>query len=457
MSLAKAQSPASFRDTAGFIFTSEGQLFRQVNHVGQEGYDLLLSSGLYETLTKQGQLVTHQAVANTEDTKAYKTIQPEKIPFISYPYEWCFSQLKDAALLTLDIQKTAIEHGMTLKDASAYNIQFRKGKPLLIDTLSFEKYVEGQLWQAYRQFCQHFLAPLALMHYTDIHTGRLSQLWLDGIPLEIASHLLPWTTKWRFSTLMHIHMHAKSQKHYERKDTKASARHISKFQILSLLDNLTTTIKKLHPHRQKTEWSDYYNRTNYSDTSLLDKKSIVEKYLHQTTPTTVWDLGGNDGFFSRIASDQGIETISFDIDPFAVEQNYQQLKAKQEASILPLVLDLTNPSPAIGWGNEERDSLTNRGPAHTLLALAIIHHLAISNNLPFEKIAHYFSQLGSNLIIEFVPKTDSKVQYLLSSREDIFDNYTEQDFEKSFSQYFSIVEKQKVLNSERVVYLMKKR
>nr|MBP7057663.1 SAM-dependent methyltransferase [Candidatus Gracilibacteria bacterium] len=156
MSLTKAQSPASFRDTAGFIFTCEGQLFRQVNQVGKEDYDLLISSGLYETLTKQGHLVSHQEVANTADAKAYKTIQPEKIPFISYPYEWCFSQLKDAALLTLEIQKTAIEHGMTLKDASAYNIQFRKGKPTMIDTLSFEKYVEGQLWQAYRQFCQHF-------------------------------------------------------------------------------------------------------------------------------------------------------------------------------------------------------------------------------------------------------------------------------------------------------------
>jgi len=456
MSYNEEQLGSSFRDPAGFVFFREGQLLRQINKSYQKHYDMLMISGLYEKLQNQQAIIAHQEVSNSSDSTAYKTIAPKKLPFISYPYEWCFGQLKDAALLTLEIQKIALDHGMTLKDASAYNIQFDQGKPTLIDTLSFETYKEGQPWQAYRQFCQHFLAPLALMHYSNMHAGRLSTIWLDGIPLDIAASFLPAKTKWRFSTMMHIHLHAKSQKHYERKETASTQAMMSKFQMLSLLDSLTTTIKKLKPHKQNTEWGDYYDRTNYSDDSIADKKIIVTQFIKQISPTSVWDLGGNDGHFSRVASELGIPTISFDIDPVAVEQNYQQVKAKKETHILPLVLDLTNPSPAIGWANAERDSLTARGPAHTLLALALIHHLAISNNVPFEKIAHYFSQLGNNLIIEFVPKSDSKVQFLLKSREDIFNSYDVQHFEESFQQYFSIVKKQQVMHSERIIYLMRK-
>lgn len=448
---------SSFRDPSGFVFFRDGQLLRQINLSYREHYDMFIDSGLYESLQKQQAIVRHQEVENGTDPQAYKTIAPQQISFISYPYEWCFGQLKDAALLTLEIQKIALEHGMTLKDASAYNIQFDQGKPILIDTLSFEKYHEGSPWQAYRQFCQHFLAPLALMHYSNMHAGRLSAIWLDGIPLEIASSFLPAKTKWRFSTMMHIHLHAKSQKHYERKEGKSAHTKMSKFQMLSLLDSLVGTIKKLTPHRQNTEWGDYYTRTNYSEESIDNKKAIVTSFIDKLKPSSVWDLGGNDGHFSRVASDQGIPTISFDIDPVAVEQNYQHVKEKKETHILPLVLDLTNPSPAIGWANAERDDLTTRGPAHTLLALALIHHIAISNNVPLAKIAYYLSQLGNNLIIEFVPKSDSKVQYLLKSREDIFVHYNEQDFEKSFGEYFSIEEKQQVLHSERTVYLMKRK
>ncbi len=447
---------SSFRDPSGFVFKKDNKLLRQVNKSYQTHYDFLFSSGLYQKLVANKYLIPHTEVDLSTNEECYKVIEPEYIPFISYPYEWCFSQLKDAALLTLAIQKTALEHGMILKDASAYNIQFLRGSPVFIDTLSFEIYEEGKPWQAYRQFCQHFLAPLMLMHYTDIQAGKLSSVWLDGIPLDVASSFLPTRSKWHFSALMHIHLHAKSQKHYERKDTNSSPAKISKFQSLGLVDSLISTIKKLKPQKKLTEWGDYYQRTNYTDQSLEHKKTLVAQFIKQLSPSSVWDLGGNDGYFSRVASDQGIPTLSFDIDPQAVEQNYQQVKTKKETAILPLVLDLTNPSPAIGWNNSERDSLTSRGPTHTCIALALIHHLTISNNVPFEKTAQYFSQLGDHLIIEFVPKSDSKVQYLLRTRKDIFPDYNEKMFEKGFARYFAIENKTKVLNTERTIYLMKK-
>lgn len=448
---------SSFRDPAGFLFTHDGVLLRQVNQCYKENYDHLLSSGLFEKLVQNRILVPHKESSHppANEAIAYKIIEPEKIPFISYPYEWCFGQLKDAALLTLEIQKLALEHDMSLKDASAYNIQFFKGKPIFIDTLSFERYQEGKPWQAYRQFCQHFLAPLSLMHYTHLSTGKLSTLWVDGIPLDIAASFLPFWSRLSPSIFLHIHLHAKSQAQYGNTSIASKKLAISRTQLLAIIDNLENCIQRLHLPKQFTEWGDYYNNTNYNQTSFEQKKHIISEYLKESAPHMVWDLGGNDGTFSRLASNESIFTVCFDIDPIAVNKNYQAVKTKNEKNILPLIFDLTNPSPNIGWASKERDNLAKRGPADTILALAIIHHLAISNNLPFAHIANYFSKLGKYLIIEFVPKEDSNTQKLLRNRVDIFDQYSQEHFEHAFGKFFHIQRKNPISNSIRTMYLMK--
>jgi len=450
---------SSFRDPSGFLFLQDGLIHRQVNAVYKKSYDQLINSGLYETLVDAELLIPHDEV-DVECAifdKVYKIIRPELIPFISYPYEWCFSQLKSAALTTLKIQKTSLDFGMSLKDCSTYNIQFRKGKPIFIDTLSFEKYRQGQPWVAYRQFCQHFLAPLALMSYKDIRLNQLFRVYIDGVPLDLTSSLLPFRSRFRFSLLSHIRLHAKSQKHFADKPIDMTRHKMSRMGFLGLIDNLKSTIKKLKWTPRDTEWADYYQDTNYSWGALHHKKQIVAEFLDKINPKSVWDLGANVGMFSRIASDRGIQTISFDIDPAAVEKNYLECVRKGEANILPLLLDLTNPSPGIGWQNQERMSFIERGPADTIFALALIHHLAISNNLPFDKIASFLSKICNSLIIEFVPKTDSQVQRLLSTREDIFPNYTQQVFEKEFREYFKIQSSVKIRDCKRTLYLMEMR
>ncbi|MCX5810118.1 MAG: class I SAM-dependent methyltransferase [Proteobacteria bacterium] len=429
-----------------------------------------MQSGLYEKLVAEGLLIPHKEVqppAEERDNEPpghcevhvrrgnlYKIIQPKIIPFISYPYEWCFGQLKDAALTTLKIQKIALDFGMSLKDSSAYNIQFKDGKPLLIDTLSFEKYQEGQPWIAYRQFCQHFLAPLALMAHTDVRLSQLFRIHIDGIPLDLTSKLLPVNSWLRFSLLSHIHLHSKSQRHFANKQVNISNRTISRKSLLSIIDNLESTIGKLTWQPQGTEWAEYYEDTNYSQEAMKHKKRLVEAYLSESNPRTVWDLGANTGVFSRTATAKDIDTIAFDVDPAAVEKNYQQMRENKETKILPLCLDLTNPSPSIGWANEERLSLIERGPVDTVLALALVHHLAISNNLPFSHIAAFLSQICRFLIIEFVPKNDSQAQRLLRSREDIFPDYTQEHFETAFGDHFSIINREKIVDSQRSLYLM---
>ncbi len=451
---------ASFRDPSGFLFTRDGVIFRQVNQAYQAHYDQLMSSKLYEKLVSAGLLIPHEEVdLEPEDPlSAYRVLKPENLGFISYPYEWSFSQLKDAALATLTIQKHALEAGMVLKDASAYNIQFHHGTPVLIDTLSFEVYQEGKPWVAYRQFCQHFLAPLALMSCTDVRLSQLLRVYIDGIPLDLASRLLPWRTRYGLGLGTHIHLHAAAQKRYATKAEAVSqtSRKMSKLSFMGLMDSLESTIKKLTWKPAGTEWADYYkaSASHYTPTAFAHKKELVSRFLGGLHPGTVWSLGANTGEFSRVAVGAGAQTIAFDIDPAAVEQNYLQVKNDQETRLLPLVMDFTNPSPALGWHNRERQSLAERGPADVLLALALIHHLAISNNVPLSLLAGYLHDLGHYLIIEWVPKEDSQVQRLLTSREDIFSGYHQQGFEAAFGEFFTIHEKAPIHESPRVIYLM---
>ena len=450
--------PGSFRDPSGFLFRRDGVLYRQVNAVYREHYDAFIGGGLYKTLTDAGLMVRHEEVdvPPAEPATAYRIIRPEPVPFISYPYEWCFGELKDAALATLRIQKLALERGLTLKDASAYNIQFLGGRPVLIDTLSFEK-LRMKPWVAYRQFCQHFLAPLLLMARRDHRLGQLSRVFLDGVPLDLASRLLPPSTRLRPGIAMHIHLHAASQKHYATRAVELKERRVSLVSLKGLADSLERLVLRTEFRLTRTEWGNYYKGTNYSDASFEDKKRIVAEFLELVKPRTVWDLGANTGVFSRLASDRGIPTVAFDIDPVAVELNYRQVVKGKEADILPLVLDLANPSPAIGWANAERDSWLARGPVDAVLALALVHHLAISNNLPFAMVARTLRRTCDRLIIEFVPKSDSQVRRLLETREDVFPGYTQKEFEEEFGRDFVIERSVPVKGSERTIYLMKAR
>jgi ribosomal protein L11 methylase PrmA len=457
--LAGIPHKASFRDPAGFVYHRDGVLYRQVNACYRLEYNKLMESGLYETLINKKWLVPHSEIDGPGLTKrAYKILQPSKMNFISYPYEWCFSQLKDAALRTLDIQDMAMDYDMTLKDASSYNIQFAESGPIFIDTLSFKTYQEGSPWEAYRQFCQHFLAPLALMSKADVRLSQLLRVYIDGIPLDLASKLLPFSTRFDSGLLFHIHLHARMQKKHAASGANVKHKNsrrvsISKIGLKGIIASLRKAIGRLNWEPVGTEWVDYYQSTNYSDTSLKEKTRLVKEFLLRVNPKMVWDLGANTGQFGRIATSQGALAIAFDVDMGAVEVNYRKVSAESVA-LLPLVVDLTNPTPSLGWHSSERDSLIARGPADCVLALALIHHLAISNNLPFDLVARFLADVSRNLIIEYVPKDDSQVQRLLSSRIDIFESYTIEVFEKAFEKYFSIVDKRALSGSERTLYLM---
>jgi hypothetical protein len=465
---------SSFRDPSGSVFVKGGVVFRRVNAVYIPHYNALMSSGLYQKLTAMRLLVPHILV---EENNADGSIvlQPEQIPFVSYPYEWCFEQYKDAALAMLEIERQALHYGMTLKDASAYNIQFTGANAILIDTLSFETYMEGA-WAGYGQFCRHFLCPLFLMSYSDERLSKLTQNYIDGIPLDLASLLL--RGKGGFAVWQHIHLHAKTAAKYADAGAPATVQQndakskyikpaaLKKQTLLAIIESLIRVLENLNQKVNTTEWGAYYTATNYSDGATAEKERIVKELVYSAlgdviaaskgAPPLVWDLGANDGRYSRLAAEAGAYTVAFDIDNGAVGHCYRALKQNGSVGsgrLLPLLLDLNAPSPAIGFANRERKTIAERGKPCLTLALALIHHLVISNNVPFAHIAEWLASFTKRLIIEFVPKTDSQVERLLRTRTDIFGGYNEAEFESAFGAYFSLLEKRPIAESKRTLYL----
>ncbi|OGM10467.1 hypothetical protein A2159_00460 [Candidatus Woesebacteria bacterium RBG_13_34_9] len=268
--------------------------------------------------------------------------------------------------------------------------------------------------------------------------------------------MLPLRTLINPKIFAHIILQSKNEEFFSKGKKLKKDLKVKKDSLLELISNLESLIKKLKIKRKETEWGEYYQDNNYSTIAIRDKYKKVKKYLELTrTSKNVWDLGANDGYFSRIASSKNILTVSIDNDEEAVEKNYQIAKKENDAYLLPIFLDLNNPTPSFGWAGEERDSLFKRGPCECIFALALIHHLAITNNLPFDHIARFFSLMGRWLIIEFVAKDDSQVKKMLTLREDIFSKYTKEGFEKSFLAYFKIVRSDKIKDTERYLYLMR--
>lgn len=451
------QHPASYRDPAGFIFEFENKFYRQVNQLYAAQYEFFKTSGLYDLLLKEKKILAHTEIdKNFTDTATwYKTLLPEQLGFISYPYEWCFGQWKDAALLTLNILKISIEHQMILKDATPFNIQFTGNKPVFIDTLSFEKYDASKPWVAYRQFIECFIAPLLLAKYTAPDFLKIFQLYPDGIPLAALTKLLPFKSRFNLNVLLHIFLPTAIST--QKKSTVNKNILFTKKQLLNIIHNLELFVRsiKLTPHT--TSWNNYYQETVLSNAYVAEKKSIIKEWMQQLPIETVLDLGTNTGLFAEMTAAEGKFTIAVDGDIACIDKLYKASSEKKIRNLLALSADITNPSPAIGWNNSERTALLQRIKTDLCMALALVHHLSISKHIEFDQMAATFSDLSTWLIIEFVPKTDEKVLLLLKDREDIFLNYNEASFIDSFQKKFILLKRQVLENTGRVLFLMKRK
>ena len=455
--------PASFRDPSGFVFRRDGILYRQVQPSAAADWEALRSTGLLQRLVADGLLIDHDETPITEaaSPEAVAVIRPRLLDFISYPYELAFSQLKEAALLTLEIQSRAVDAGMRLKDASAYNVQFDSGRPILIDSLSFEVGAPTEPWPGYRQFCEHFVAPLALIAYRDARSGLMLRDFIDGIPLDLATRLLPGRTRLNFGLASHLHVHAGAQRRAASAapatdaDRKPSRR-ISETGQRALLDSLRRTVEGLR-WNPSGHWAEYATTTSYTEAATASKATLVREMLDAVGGRSVWDLGANTGVYSTIATEAGYRVIAWDYDAGSVEAHWRRVRGADGPDILPLIGDLANPSPPIGWALEERASFLDRANADALLALALVHHLAIGNNVPLPAVAGLFARIAPYAIVEFVPKDDPMTRRLLAARRDIFDGYTIDGFRDAFSGPFEIVREVPITDSPRTLFLLRRR
>ncbi|WP_242085680.1 class I SAM-dependent methyltransferase [Aestuariivivens sediminis] len=449
---------ASFRDPSGYVFFDSGQIKRCINPIYFNQYYALKDQGIYNRLWSSGHLIKHEEL-HASNTNII--IQPQYIPFITYPYEWSFYQYKEAALLTLQLQKFCLDQNFTLKDASAFNVTFHKGKAIFMDTLSFDFYHKNSPWRAYKQFIMHFLGPLILAKYNGAQALKLMNAFIDGLPLDMLSSMLPLKTRFNPFIFANIHLLAKFEKKHN-KDYKGHTKTVSlsKKAQVNLINSLFDFISNLQIH-EDSEWGDYYAKTNYSEPSFLIKSKQVDSWVGSLKANTLIDIGGNDGTFVRGISRTLQQALVCDIDNNAIDVNYHLVKKNRENFILPFVLDVLNPSASIGFNNKERDSFLDRiksfAPDVTL-ALAVIHHMSLSGNVPFYMSAEFFASFSKYLIIEFPKREDSWVQRLLKTKREFeghFDFYNLEHFEAVYSKYFEFIEIQAIEGTERVMYLLK--
>ncbi|MDA7694690.1 class I SAM-dependent methyltransferase [Flavobacteriaceae bacterium] len=453
--------PGSFRDPSGHIIHKERKVFRIINYLYKDHYDHLMNSGLYDKLIEEGLLITHEEVENSNiKDKQYKTLEVKKIPFISYPYEWSFSQLKDALLLTLKIQKICIDYNMTLKDATPFNIQFLDNKPIFIDTLSFEVIKnENYTWKPYKQFCEMFFGTICLMRYVDPGLNKLLINNINGIPFSLINKLLPFKKKLNLSIFTHLVIPNIINGNLSSSKKSYNTSKISKSKHLNILNQIEDFILNMKSPDFKSEWGNYNEETiSEKEEYFNDKQNTIKSFLENKNYNLTWDIGSNDGYFSRvIANDISKNVISFDIDWRCVDRNYLKSKEQGIKNVFPLILDLSNPTPSIGWLNQERSSVFKRfGNPDLITCFAVIHHI-INTGIPLEIFIQFLSKSNKDILIEYVPLSDPKCQIIFESRGEDFIYPTQKEFEKIINTNFNIISQKKLDETNRILFLIRKK
>lgn len=450
--------PGSFRDPSGQVFHHDGRIFRTIMPSASESFSQVRETGLLDALVSDGWLVPLEEIdansANLAHLNPALVLEHPALPFVSYPYEWPFGVLKEAALHHLKVHLRALEHGVTLSDATAYNIQFDGGQPRFIDHLSFVPLREGEFWKGHRQFCEQFLNPLLLRAYLGVPHNAWYRGELEGIPTDNLNDLMPLRRKLSPRVLMHVTLPARFQRKFSDADSVGqinSARRASLplATFRRMLEKLAAWIEGLAPRDSQTEWANYAEQNSYDDEAADLKRRYVETFVAESHCGMVWDLGCNTGDYSVAALDGGADyVVGFDVDQGALERGFARIR-EQNLNALPLFFDATNPAPQQGWNQAERKGMAERGPADGILALALTHHIAISGNVPLAQATEWLTSMGRHGIIEFVPKSDPMVKRLLQLREDIFPDYDEAHFLSELGKHAEVVDVTEVPNSDR--------
>jgi len=466
-----AAEPGSFRDRDSRVVVSGDAIYRALSPEGTEDWEALSGSPLLEQLTASGKVIGTREVdasvlGDSQDllpTGVTKVLEHDRVPFVSYPYEWTFSMLQDAAKLQLELGAEAIEAGLTLKDATPYNVQFLGSQPTFIDIGSFEKQTEGEPWIAYRQFCMLYLYPLLFQAHKDIPFHPWMRGSIDGIQPIDAIKVFSLRDRLRRGVFVHTSLHARLDRRANKSgpgsaEENKQTRQVKPSQVKAQLESMGRLVSKLKWKAGETSWSGYRESNTYSDDDDRRKQTFVAEVAAEKKPALTWDMGCNDGAYSRIAAENSERVVAFDFDHATVEALYRSLKQEGNTKILPLVSNLADPSPALGWRGLERKTLVDRGAPDLMLALALIHHVSISANIPIADFLQWAKDMGTTLLIEFPKRTDPMVRALLANKhEGANPDYEEGNFERELEKRFEIERREELPSGDRILFLARPR
>ncbi|HEX5595468.1 MAG TPA: methyltransferase [Micromonosporaceae bacterium] len=461
--------PGSFRDPGNRVFYLDGQVLRGLGPQAADDWRALTTTDFFPPLLADGKICGSEpadpTVVAAGGGQWAMVLRHERIPFVSYPYEWSFAMLRDAALLHLDILRAAVPAGFITKDGSAYNLQWRGAEPVFIDVGSFERARDGEPWAGYRQFCQTLLYPLML----QAHLGLDFQPWLrariDGVETGQMRRLFGGVRRFQPGVFKHVHLHDAMQSRYADAGTGVLREQLreagfSRQLLLSTLRALDKLVRRLDWQPPDSHWSDYHETCSYSEQDRQRKLDFVDAALAQAArPRLVLDLGANDGTYARVAAQHAEYVVAVESEPAVVDQLYRQLRDEGERRILPLVMDLADPSSGGGWRGVERASFAERAETEVVLALALIHHLAIGRNVPLSEVIDWLvnflpTSTRGRLVVEFVHPEDPMARRLLGNKPaGLFPDYRRDEFERLLRQRCRIVQREQLPSGTRTLYV----
>jgi hypothetical protein len=457
-----ALDPGSFRDPDSRVYVAGDEVYRLLSERGRDDWLALSRAAVFADATAAGTLVAteaveREAVPGLDGTPAAAVLRHERVPFVSYPYEWTFSMLKDAALLQLDLVLASLGHDLILKDSTPYNVQFQGSKAVFVDVGSFERLRPGEPWVGYRQFCMLYLYPLLLQSVKNVPYHSWLRGSIDGITPAEMRGLMSFRDRFRKGFFTNVFLHARLEQRYgdrggEVKNEVQKAG-FKKELIVANVRKMRKLVERQTWDPPEGVWVAYGERNSYTDDDAKRKDEFVREVATSREWPLVWDIGANNGRYSRIAAEGARTVLAVDADQGPVELLYRTLRDEGDQKILPLTMNLADPSPGLGWRGLERKSMPDRGKPDLVLALALIHHMAISANVPVKEFVDWLASLGSALVIEFPTREDPMVKKLLApKREGLHPDYELGFFERCLNEAFEVERSERLQSGTRVLY-----
>jgi SAM-dependent methyltransferase len=459
----------SFKDPSGRVYRwhepGGTRVVRGLNGEAAETIERLLSEPFFQRLVADGDVAKTTFLPRDDPASSRviemgwaAAVEHEAVEFVTWPYEWPFSMLKDAALLQLRLLDTAVRNGWMLKDATPFNIQWIGARPLFTDVPSFVPWEDGEYWRGYRQFCSTFLTPLMLTAHLGIPFQPLLRSRLDGIPPEDATNYFYGRRRFKRGVLSHVWFPAKAERRMRRRGAdvqgSGSRRRQPRVTLLALLDSLTRLVDGLSYGPPSSDWSQYSETHSYDDKDFERKKSFVDRHTSTRRPSLLWDLGANTGTFSRIAARHSRTVVAVDGDQDAVDLLYRGAREGGERNIVPLVMDLANLSPGQGWAGQERAAFDKRRSPDMVLCLALVHHMRVSANVPLSLFVEWLRSLDATAIVEFVGRDDEMFRKLVENKSEDYPDYTPEAFESEIAEHFTVSDRLELKGGKREMFLL---